>query len=222
VADRGLSSTLNTALSSQAANLALLVALDWPGGYVRVWTGVGSVSWNSYTWTGTGQLGSIDKIGDSLTSGDVGVQLTFNYLDDSLRNAILGTDPVGRAADIWLATIDPATKVVTADATLDLLFPGFIDEVGIEDAGSTGAITVRLASELARLRRPTAWQLTDAHQQKIFAGDKGCEFAPRMDEPILWGRKPVQVTTGIEYPTGPGWEPGMGWGANDPSQWWNP
>ena len=32
-----------------------------------------------------------------------------------------------------------------------------------------------------------------SHQKYLFPGDKGCEFASRMDEAILWGRKPVEV-----------------------------
>jgi hypothetical protein len=73
-------------------------------------------------------------------------------------------------------------------------FTGFIDRCEIEDAGTTGRIIVRLASELAKLQRPRFFTLSDAHQKFLFSGDKGCEFATKMDEVILWGRKPVQPT----------------------------
>jgi hypothetical protein len=193
-------------LSAQDAAAALLVYLDWPGGAVRAWTGVGSVTWNAQTWLGVGNLGSIDKIVDSVDRADIGVDLSFNYLDDTLRNAIIATDPVGRAASVYLAAVNAAAGTIT-DAYE--IFAGFMDRVEIEDAGSSGRIVVRLASELARLNRPTYYQLTHAHQQALFPGDLGMEFAPRMDEPIMWGRRPLLPLTGPGQP--PSTEPYPGY-----------
>jgi hypothetical protein len=190
VSERGFSSTIETALSSQVAHLALLVYLNWVGGAVRLWSGVGPITWNSQTWLGAGEYGTIDKIADSAEKADIGVELTLNYLDDATRNEVNANDPVGRDASIYLAVIDPANKTVT-DAYE--LFAGFIDEVVIEDAGETGKIIVRLASELARMRRSTYYSLSHAHQQQLFTGDLGLQFAARMDEVLLWGRKATVV-----------------------------
>jgi hypothetical protein len=76
------------------------------------------------------------------------------------------------------------------------MFPGFVDEIEIIDSGESGAIKVRLASELARMAKPIAFALSDAHQKDLFPGDKGMEFATRMDEQILWGRKGTQPRSG--------------------------
>lgn len=191
MSERGFPSTLEAALDDDTVSLAVLVFIDWPSDPMYTWSGVGSISWNSQTWVGTGNLGHIDKVADSLEKGDIGVELTLNYLDDDLRNEVITTDPVGVDASIYLALMDADVQVVEAYE----IFPGFVDQVEILDSGDSGAIKVRLASELARLARPVWFQLSDAHQQDLFPGDRGMEFATRMDEPLFWGRKPAFVTT---------------------------
>jgi hypothetical protein len=200
VADRGFSSTIETALSASTANIAILAYLNWPGGAVRVWTGKGTVTWSGNNYTGVGNLGSIDKIADSLVDSDIGVQLTLNYLDDALRGQVVANDPVGQDAVLYFAVIDPASLAVT-DAYA--VFTGFIDKVDIEDNGTDGRIMVRLASELARLARPRFYSLSDAHQRFLFPGDKGMEFASVMDQPIIWGRQTIPMHPGSPYVPNP-------------------
>lgn len=199
MSERAFPAALETALSADTITLALLVEIDWPGGAGHFWSGVGALSWNSQTWAGTGDLGHIDKVADSLSTDDIGVELTLNYLNDAIRNEVVTGDPVGSAASIYLALLDTDTTVIEAYE----IFPGFVDEVEILDAGSSGAIKVRLASELARLAKAFAYQLSDAHQKELYPGDKGMEYATRMDEAILWGRKPFSVRGSSPSPGGP-------------------
>lgn len=191
MSERGFSATVENALDDQDVAVSLAVYLNWPTGAVRVWSGIGSKTFSAQTYTGVGTLGSIDKIADGIEKTDTGVELTFNYLDDTLRNQIIANDPIGADASIYLWLMNVATGAITDSYEL---FTGYIDEVVIEDDGSTGRIIVRLASELARLGQSTFYLLSDAHQQQLFASDVGLEFAARMDEPILWGRSSVQVT----------------------------
>lgn len=198
MSERGFSGTIETALAGTVVNAALLVYLDWPGGAARYWTGVGDLSWDSQTWTGVGDLGRIDKVADGIEKKDIGVEMSLNLLNDTIRNEITTNDPRGRDASIYLAVmnVDP---VSVSDAYE--LFPGFIDRVEIEDGGTTGKIIVRVVSELARVKKERFVQLSAAHQQWLYPGDEGMEFAAKMDEPVLWGRKPLQ-------PNNPAYKPG--------------
>jgi len=204
VADRGFSSTIETVLSAHDAPVALAVYLNWVGGAVRLWSGNGSLSWASNTWLGAGKFGSLDKVTDSVDRSDIGVQLTLNYLDDSLRNEVVTNNSVGRAASVYLWAMNTSTAQVADSYEI---FTGFIDRCEIEDAGSSGALLIRLASELAILQRPRYFALSDAHQKFLFPGDKGLEFATRMDESILWGRKYVPTWLNPRTPWRPVWPP---------------
>ena len=192
MSERGFASGLETAMSADSPSLAFLVFIDWPTTPLYAWSGVGPLSYDSQTWTGVGNLGGIDKVADSLQKDDIGVELTLNYLDDDLRNEVVTTNPVGADASIYLALLDADNQVDEAYE----IFPGFVDEISILDAGNTGAINVRLASELARMARPLSFNLTDAHQKDLFPGDRGMEFASRMNQPILWGRKGTTLRGG--------------------------
>jgi hypothetical protein len=194
VADRGFSSTIESALAGATVGLALLVELALIGGTVRAWSGNGTIQWNGFDWDGTGKLGNIDKVTDSVDPADIGIVLTLNYIDDDIRNEFIVNDNQGAAATIYLALMDPSTGVVSETYAL---FVGFVDQVDITDAGDQGGqLKVRLASELARLNRVRFMNLSDAHQQRLFAGDKGMEFASRMDETVYWGRKPLTPVQG--------------------------
>lgn len=192
MSERDFPASIETALSADTAALAFLIYVNWPGGAGRFWSGVGPLSHDGHTWAGAGEVGHIDKIADSLGKEDIGVELTLNYLNDEIRNEVVTNDPVGQDASIYLALLDTDNQVTAAYE----IFPGFVDEVEILDSGESGAVKVRLASELSHLSRPIWYQLSDAHQKDLFPGDKGMEFATRMDMQIFWGRKPAFVFTG--------------------------
>jgi len=192
MSERAFPTALETALSADSVTLAFLLFIDWPGDPLYTWSGVGTISWNGQTWVGAGSLGHMDKVADSLTKNDTGVELILDYLNDDLRNEIVTTDPRGSDASIYLALMASDGTVTEAYE----IYPGFVDEIEILDAGSSGAIKVRLASELSRLAKPVYFHLSDAHQKYLFPGDKGMEFATKMDEPIFWGRNPTFVRTG--------------------------
>lgn len=191
MADRGFGSSLETALSGESAALAFMLYLDWPDGEIRLGSWVGTKAYGGHDWLGAGDLISIDKIVDTVDKSDVGIEVTVNYLNDDLRNELTTTateDIVGSEASIYLALLDAAAGTITEAYEV---FPGKLDEVSILDSGTTGAITLRIACELADLGKRHFLRLTDAHQQYLFPGDKGLEYSAHMDEPILWGRKPV-------------------------------
>ena len=138
------------------------------------------------------------KLPDDGYALDARIEFSF---DDDIRNELVTNDSTGQAGSVYLAVLDPDAGTVT-DAYE--LFPGFIDQVEIIDAGETGQVVVRLAPETSRLEKPQSMKMTDAHQQYLFPGDLGCEFAARMDEPIVWGRKPVVVRSSPALPPGYG------------------
>ena len=65
---RNLTPTMLAALQSQSWAPAVFVEADLAGGTVRIWSGIGTISWNGYTWQGVGQL---LKIAFPQETGDV-------------------------------------------------------------------------------------------------------------------------------------------------------
>jgi hypothetical protein len=91
--------------------MVLLAEIEHPDGTARFWSGVGPLSWDGYTWTGSGKLGSIAPIRHTsnleiqeINFGMAGVDpLDIAQLSDNVRN--LG----GR---VWLACLGPGNSVI--------------------------------------------------------------------------------------------------------------
>ncbi len=210
MSERGFAAGLESELDADNPELAFLLELAFTGGTERLWSGIGDLSWNSQTWTGVGELGGFDKVAESLDKQDIGITFVLNYLDDDIRNELTTTDSTGNDASLYLGKVVASTRVAS---DVYELFPGFIDSVEIIDNGDSGEVRVRVASESAKLERPQSVSLTNAHQQYLFPGDQGLEFAGRMDEPVLWGRKPLEPSNRY-VPSVPGYDdlsPGRDW-----------
>lgn len=197
MAERSLGSTLKTELSASTASLAILVQLDFVSFTRRWWSGIGALAYNSLTWTGDDTILSFDKWIETMDAADAGFTLGLNYLDDTLRNEVVVNDQIGRDVTVYFSKYDRATSPPTiVDA---YQWNGFMDSVDLNDGGKTSSFALRVATESARWSRPRFFKLTNAHQQALFPGDTGLEYASKMNEVIYWGRKPVAPVIPIPY-----------------------
>jgi hypothetical protein len=197
MAERSLGSTLQAELSAANASIAILVQLDFVSFTRRWWSGLGPISFNSQTWTGDDSILSFDKWIETLDAADAGFTIGLNYLDDTLRNEVVTHDQIGRNVTVYFAKYDRTT---TPPSIVDAYqWTGYMDAVDLNDGGQTASLALRVATESARWSRPRFYKLTNAHQQILFPGDKGLEYASKMNEVIPWGRKPVAPVVPIPY-----------------------
>ena len=166
---------LTTAASNAAANAQVaaeyIVELNFSSGYVRVWSGIGTLSWNSLSWTGVGELGSIGVIQEQEGVVATGVTLTLDVTDSSLLSTALTEDYQGRSATIWLSFFDPSTLAIVDDPVN--IFAGIMDNMVVADRGSEGSITINAESYLRRLDHAEEQRRTDVNKQERFSGDLG-------------------------------------------------
>lgn len=171
----------------------LLVELNWPGGYVRVWSGYGVIQWEGNDYLGTGELGSVSPIGESNDLSANGVALTLSGIPSDLLAEAMANDAQGRSGKIWLAAMNSAGEFAADPYPI---FPGFIDVTAIEDDGTTGTITVTLEKELVD-RRLQSRRTTHEDQQIDFPGDDFFQYvAGLQDKAINWGGRNVAGVSG--------------------------
>ncbi len=105
---RNLSERYALALTERRAELALLMEAEVASGFVRIWTGLGPMPWNSVEFTGLGGLigvGTVEESGDDLKATGVSVSLRgVKAADVALALNELRLNKPGR---IWLATFEP-------------------------------------------------------------------------------------------------------------------
>lgn len=164
--------------------LALLAEIEHPDDTARFWTGIGPLSWNGYTWTGSGTLGSvapirhtsdlaIQEINFGLAGVDPAIVAT---LDDNVRNL---------AGRVWLACIGPGNSVIRdpfqiVDAVLDYqsFSAGEEGTVAISITARTGFYTLERALD-------EAW--TTEEQKLLYLTDSGLDLISGLqNQTIQW------------------------------------
>lgn len=164
----------------------LLAWLDFVSGTKRLWSGIGDLSWDSQTWQGTGNLGRISTIEETMELRATGMAMQLSGVNSADLNEVIVEPIQGRKARVYLGFLDANAQLV-ADPVV--LFDGRMDTVEIVDGGAVATITMMVESRLRDLDRPRVRRYTDADQQTRFAGDKGLEYVPSLQEiAIPWGR----------------------------------
>lgn len=182
-----LTPTVAAAVAAANVPLLLFAELAFDAGALRVTNAGYDQTWNGHTWTGVGQLGSIDAVQEGADLQAYGIRLALSGIPPDYVAAALGEHYQGRPCKVWLAFLDPASYAVLADPVL--VFSGRMDTMDV-DMGSTATITVSAESRLIDLERARVRRFNHEDQQIDYPGDKGFEFVALMVErELLWGKE---------------------------------
>lgn len=186
MANRSLTSAMNSEVESSSHKPVIFVQLDYDSGTSRYWSGFGELSWNSQTWLGAGNLGSMDKIEETTDLRATGTKLGMSGIPSEMISLILGERSRGRTVKIWLGFFD---EFPTVKADPVLIFSGRIDNQGLEESAEAATIEIHCENKLKDLKRPRELRWTDQQQKNLLSTDKGCEYvADLQNKEISWGR----------------------------------
>jgi len=150
ILSRGIAPTVLTALAGPVVYPVIMVALDWPGGFIRFHSSVGVITWGGFDWTGTGPFDSISvgEEGEGLASSDASIRL-LGPLAESLEDseAVIKNRP----AVIYAGLVtQPAGTVLIGDPFVQ--FSGAMDGlVYSQDDGQHGLQLTMTAGPGARV-----------------------------------------------------------------------
>jgi len=183
---RNITSGMATQVTAGALSPILLCELNFLSGYVRAWTGYGSLTWNGNTYLGIGDFGAVSATEESTDNRANNITFTLNGFDSALIATVLGDQYQGRSAKLWFGCLD-STNAVIADPFL--LFSGRMDTVQISENGGTSSIAVTAESQLVDFTTPRIRRYTNADQQTYYPNDTGLSFiAALQGETFTWGK----------------------------------
>lgn len=189
---RGITQAFDDALSEPVVRWLMFVEMDFAGGFVRATNATHNIVWNSVTWIGLGELGSVDVVEESVQLGARGMKLTLSGVDPSLVATALAEHYQNRAVRIYCVPLDEQHRMILTPMQL---WAGHMDTMTIA-IGSSATITVTAENQLAGLLVPRERHYNDADQQAEFPGDLGMIFVDDlMNQKFTWG--------GVAPPTGP-------------------
>ena len=183
---RDITPAVAAALNASELQPAIFFEGEFPSGMVRIWTGVGDISWDGKTWTGVGVLlglGALEETSDEVASGTT-VSLSGVPLD--LVSLAITQARQGQAGRIWLALLSEERAIIADPVQA---FTGRLDVPEIAEDGQSCRITISYESRLIDLGTARNWRYTHESQQVLHPGDRGFAHVTAIqDREITWGR----------------------------------
>jgi len=180
---RDLHADFNTAVQADEIHPVLLAKINASGGDVRVWTGIGDLTFNSETYTGTGDLGGVSNVEEKSDLSATGLTFTLSGIPSSAISIALGQMEQGRACTLWLALLNISTGAIINDPYE--LFSGFSDVTVITENGENSTVSVFAENRMIALERSRVRRYTNEDQQEEHSGDKGFEFVPGLQDKVI-------------------------------------
>lgn len=172
------------------------VEMQFEGGTLRIWTGVGDITISGNTYQGTGDLLEITGLEETGDLTATGTTLTLSGLDSSILSYALTNEYQGRLCKIFWGIKGVTT--IGGNAVCEV-FSGFMDRMTILDEGETSSISMTVESRLITLERPNVRRYTDQSHQAVIATEGYSSsddtffkwVADLGDKSIPWGRSTV-------------------------------
>lgn len=183
---RTVSASIIRAMRQKTCRMALMAEIDHPAGMVRVWTGIGTLTYGGHGFVGIGALASVKglKSTSDLQIVDHAYVLTNIPPDyDEFVNAKIK----GRVAKCWLAFLDEQNQLIDAPLQIGKT----ILDVSALTTGEDGSVSLMLKgqSDLWQLEKPLNIALTSEEQKKRFPSDTGFDYVTTINvQRIAWTR----------------------------------
>lgn len=182
---RSMTTALRDGLQEKAIAPVIFCELEFSGGIIRLWSGVGTITWNGNSWVGGGRLIAIGDIAETKRLEANPFNLSLSGVPSELVAVAYGDFSQGRPIRVYLGLLNVSAGIIIADPVQ--IFAGRMDTIGDDDDGSTSRITVSAESNLADLNRIRARYFTHQDQLRLLGNRSLRYVASLQDRPIYWG-----------------------------------
>lgn len=183
---RSLDATLAAEFDKDSLSPIGLVEIQTSSGYVRCWSGIGTLTWNGHDFAGTGALGKVSTLEESTELKSGGVVLELSGVPAEYVSIALSEIRQGRRAKVWIGCFE-GNQLVGEPFPW---FTGLTDIAEIEDNASEVTIRITAENRLIDLERPRVRRYTSEDQKLTDSGDRGFEYVPGLqDTQFVWGKQ---------------------------------
>lgn len=184
---RALTSGFISAIT--AANCAPFYVFEgeFSASTLRLWNGLGDLSWNSQTWLGNGWLQAIEGGEESIEVEVNDLTVVLSGVPASAMSLVLGSQKQGGLGKVWIGMMDSDGAII---ADPYLRWQGYYSHADIEHAPEETLLRLYYDSPLVGIDRPNEGRWTHDAQQRLFDGDKGFEYViAAANWNWTWGQK---------------------------------
>jgi len=204
---RDLSTAISNSLDDDVVYPFFAVELLFDGDDVlRMWTGYGTLVYNSVEWYGTGNLLDISSIEETTEIAAKGANLVLSSVPSEVLSLALQVPYQERLCKIYFGMfgrgnllLEDGAYILLEDGSkievelqetgLTEIFTGYMDRMDIEEAAESSVIQLKAENKLIDLEAARIARFTNSYQQEVYSGDRGLEFVEDLqDKQVYWGK----------------------------------
>jgi len=199
-AGRTISAGMTTEVSASQLSPIILASLSFATP-VHLWSGYGTITYNSTGYLGIGTLGTISPVEETTDLAARGITMQLSGVPTAMIAVALSENYQGRECSVMFGALDSSGALVSSPITI---FSGRMDVMSINDDGQNATIGMTAENKLVDFRRPREVRYTNEEQKTLYPTDKGLEFVNAIQEKeIYWGNAkfaaPVDDSGGGNY-----------------------
>jgi hypothetical protein len=207
---RTLTSAIKTQFAAPRLAPVMFAEALFLSGYVRMWSGYSSISWNGLTWQGGTRddvtnpvFVAISTISESAAVEANGIVITASNIPSAFFAKVLAECRQNYPVTIWLGAQDLDSAAIIADPAI--AFRGRMDVPQMQDDGATCSVAITVENRLIDLQHQRERRYTHEDQQIDHPGDLGFQFVPQLqDTSLVWGAASAKPASSLGGgPTGP-------------------
>ena len=203
---RNITPDMQAAFSGSNVQPAILADLVYDSQVLRLWSGVGILTFQGNDYLGGGNLLSISEIQESQSLEAKGMTATMTGIPSNLIATALLENQRGRPFRLYLGVVETrgyvqtedvdnvltedGSEVLTENELIDMpyrVFNGLMDTMEIIDSGETSVINLNIESIMIIGQRDKVSRYTVEDQKKRFPDDKGLDFINSLqDKEVTW------------------------------------
>lgn len=205
---RSLSSGMRDAVQQAELQAHLLGEFDFDSGTIRMWTGIGTLSWNGNNYLGVGNLAGISPVTETQNLQAEGLTFNLSGIPSDIVALALTEQYQGRPCRLYLAIVNFMGALALEDGSvletedggglmlessiIDTpyrIFSGMMDAIEMSDDGQTATIALTAENVLMLLKRKKERRYTPEDQKSIYPDDEGLDFINQLqDKKVIWGK----------------------------------
>lgn len=194
---RDLSNDVLSLLDDEQVKPFYMFEGEYASGTLRVWSGLGELSWGSYTWQGLGSLASISDVTETSDTSAQGITVSLSGIPSDLVSLFLSEVRQNAKGKVYLGFFNSSNQIVVDPY---MVFEGRLDIPALEESAETAVISITYESRLIDLERPRDSRYTNEDQQAEYPGDVAFEFLPSLQDIVInWGKE--NDSSGSSKPT---------------------
>ncbi len=197
---RVMSSAMQAAFAGSVLRPQMLCTINFRSGPVNVWSGMVPLTWNGVTFTGLGDLGSVQTIEESSAVQAQPVSLGLSGIPATTVGDVLNEIEIFAPMSLYLALFDDTGALIPDPIQI---YAGLVDQPKLIDDPASPKVTIACQNIFVDLNRNVARRYTQQDQEwdistvlaslglPASTSDTGFRFVPGLqEENTFWGRMP--------------------------------